>query len=182
MRTLRTSQVSLPRSAGGTAFDTPPPRDGRLSTTETPVRLRLRIYLMRGRIDRGIAAGRDCGSTDELTLRARQLTDPGTRRELARSLRRVVDYADRETSRSLITSVMVEPTAVKYGRAALLDLADQLELAHRVSPRGVVLVRGLLSDGVSPLYNPHSERTVTEVAREIQDALVLRPASEALAA
>jgi hypothetical protein len=76
---------------------------------------------------------------------------------------------------------MLDRTAVKYGRAALHDLADQLELAHHVTPRGVLLVRRLMTHCLSPMYDPGAKRTVTEVAREIQDVLQVRPASAALA-
>ena len=62
------------------------------------------------------------------------------------------------------------------------DLADQLELAARVSPRGMVLANEFVRDGFSPLYDSWAPRTVTEVAREVQDALAVWQTAEAIAA
>ena len=111
-----------------------------------------------------------------------QLTDLHARRELAESIRRTLRYAERETAPTPMSAVMVQRPAVKYGRAALIDLADQIELAARVSPRGMVLANEFVRDGFSPLDDRQATRTVTEAAREIQDALAVWAPAEAIAA
>ena len=172
MRTLRSSQTSPVMSTGNIAFDAVPSRRGGRSTSaDAPRGLRLKVFVTRGRLDRQIAAGHRCEGTAELALRARQLSDPRTQQELARNLRGIIDYVDRRGSRKVISSVILERAAVRRGRRAILDLAEQLERAAPVNPRGIVLARALVTDGLGPLFNPHSERTVTEVAQEAQDAL-----------
>ena len=182
MRTLRITKVSPATPLARPALDeTRGAADAASAagSSEAPVGLRLRTALGLRRLDRQIAAG--CALTSpELALRARRLTDPRSRRELAVSIRGAVRYIEQPADR--ISAVVVDRTAVKHGRAALLDLADQLELANKVTPRGVLLARKLMSDGLSPMYNPHAERTVTEVVREIQDVLLVRSAPVAVAA
>jgi hypothetical protein len=127
--------------------------------------------MTRGRLDRQLADGRLGESTAALALRARQLADPCERRVLARDLRGIVDYVDRAGSRPVISSVMIHRGAVRGGRQAILGLAQRLEHAGAVSPRGVALARVLITDGLSPLFNPDSEATVVEAVWRIEDAL-----------
>ena len=89
-----------------------------------------------------------------------------------------MDYADRRGSQPIISSVVVEPRAVRGGRRAILELAERLEAAMPVSARGVALARALLTDGRSPLFNPHCERTVSEAAWEVKEALDECPDSD----
>jgi hypothetical protein len=135
-------------------------------------KLRLSVCMKRGRLDREIAGGRSCASTAELTLRARQLVDPDTRRRAARSLRSIVDFADRARRGRIISAVVIECGAVNYGREAILGLSERLESPTPVSPRGVATVQILLTDGLeSPLFNPHCGRTVIEAVWEAADLL-----------
>ena len=176
MRATSSSQPSPVLPAGTSTFDAAPSlHDRRSAFASAPFGLRLKVFMIRGRLDRQITAGHRCEEVAVLELRARQLTDPRTQRALAHNLRRIIDYVDRRGSRRFISSVIIEPTAVRHGRRAILDLAEQLERAAPVSPRGVVLARALITDGLSPLFNPHSERTVTEAANEVQDALEAHP-------
>ena len=133
--------------------------------------LRLKVYLTRGRLDRGIAAGSAVAGSEELQLRSRQLIDPRNQRRIARDLRRVVEYADRPSSGTVMTTVMIDAPSVRRGRWALGELAEQLERAGVVDPHGVALARELLSDGTSPLFNRHADRTIARAARDIRDAL-----------
>jgi hypothetical protein len=55
-------------------------------------------------------------------------------------------------------------------------LAEQLARAGAVSPRGIILARRLLSDGLSPLFNLACKRTVSQAVAEIQHALDEFPA------
>jgi hypothetical protein len=176
MRALRSSQASPVVPAGTSTVDAVRSvHDGRSVSAGAALGLRLKVFVTRGRLDRQITVGHRCEGVAELELRARQLADSRTQRELARNLRGIVDHVDRCGSRRFISSAIIEPAAVRRGRRAILDLAEQLERAAPVNPRGVVLARTLITDGLSPLFNPHSERTVTEAAHEVQDALEEQP-------
>jgi hypothetical protein len=133
------------------------------------------VYLTRGKLDRQIAAGRPYKSTAALALRSSQLVAPSTRRELAQRLRKIVDYADYRATHAVISSVVVEPTAVRRARHAILGLAERLEGPGSVSPVGVARAQELLTDGRSPLFNRHCERSVTQAIWEVQDALEAAP-------
>jgi L-asparaginase II len=145
------------------------------STFENTLKLRLRVRLTRATLDRQILAGRPCGSTAPLALRSSQLVEPRTRRQIARSLRKVVDYADYRATHRVISAVVLEPAAVRGARQAILGLAERLEGQDLVSPVGVAGVQTLLTDGLSPLFNSNSEQTVTQAIWKIQDDLDSAP-------
>jgi|NGEPerStandDraft_6_1074524.scaffolds.fasta_scaffold00184_5 hypothetical protein len=174
MRAIRTGHA-FP-AVRNIAYETVVPVDGvRSASAGAPLALRLNVYLTRGRLDRQLAAGHAHDGADELTLRAKHLTNPRTQRDIARNLRGIVRYVDRQESRKGISCVVISPRAVRGGRTAICELAEQLERAAPVNPRGIVLAQALLTDGNSPLFNPYSERTVAEATREIQDALLEEP-------
>jgi hypothetical protein len=134
--------------------------------------MRLRVFLTRGKLDRTIAGERPFEVTRALALRIEQLTADTTRGRIANQLRAVVDYADRNDRPSRrLSAVMIEPAAVRAGREAILGLAERLQSTEPLSARGVVLARGLLTDGHGPLFNPSSEQTVVEAVFDVQDAL-----------
>jgi hypothetical protein len=133
--------------------------------------LRLRVYLSRRRLDREIASGSACGSTDELALRARQLTSASSRQQIAHELRDVLAYVDRDGPRPLSTAVVLEPAAVRVGREAILGLAQILEGDAPVLPAGIIRARRFVIDGLGPMSDPASERTVAEAVSEVVDAL-----------
>ncbi len=122
-------------------------------------------------LDREIAAGSTDGASAALELRARQLTCTRTRRQLARQLRELIEYAERVGSRPMFSAVVIDRRAVSSGRHAILGLAERLEGEEPVSPRGITLVRRILTDGLGPLFNPRSEQTVIQVVWNIEDAL-----------
>jgi hypothetical protein len=180
MRALGSSHQTASRvSARSVTFDGGPPSGGGESASQgaTPG-LRLKVFVARGRLDRQIAGGRPCESSAALALRARQLTDPRTRRRIAQDLRGIVDYVHRHRSRRVISAVVIEPGAVRSGRRAILELARRLEGTAPVSPGGVVRAGALLTDGCSPLFNPHCERTVAQAVSEVHDALEGLPVLE----
>jgi hypothetical protein len=152
----------------------------RPASAVTSLALRLRVYLRRINLDRQIAAGRPCASSAELAMRACQLTERRTLWQLAGGLRRVVAYVDRAGAGPVFTAVVIDRAAVAASRHAILGLAERLEGAAPVSPRGVALVLTLLSDGLSPLFDRHCERTVVQAIWEVQDALEVMPPAESL--
>ena len=176
MRAIRTSRAFPSISTSSGAFETVVPVDGVHAASEgAPFARRLKVYLARGRLDRQIAAGHAHDADAELALRAKHLINPRTQRDIARNLRGVVRYVDRNASRRGISCVVISPRAVRGGRTAICELAEQLERAAPVNPRGIVLAQALLTDADSPLFNPDPEQTVAEAAREIQDALEEQP-------
>jgi hypothetical protein len=144
-------------------------------SVDAPVLLRLNVFLTRGRLDRQIADGRPCGATAQLALRARQLTHPRMRQAVARNFRGLVDYVDAVGSRLVISAVVIDRAAVNTGREAILGLAERLEGSAPATASGIVRARSLLTDGRSPLYNPHSERTVAEAIWDVVDELGTEP-------
>jgi hypothetical protein len=138
------------------------------------------VYLTRAALDRQIAAGRPYKSTAALSLRAQQLTESRTRLQIARSLRAIVEYADYRATHRVISSVVVEPAAVRSARHPILGLAERLEGSDPVSPVGVASAHRMLTDGLSPLFNRNSERTVTQEIWNVQDALGVTPRQRSL--
>jgi hypothetical protein len=135
------------------------------------VKLRLKVHLTRGTLDRQIASGRPYLSTPALALRAQQLAEPRTRRQVARTLRKIVEHADRRTAGPVLSAVVVEPVAVRRARHPILGLAERLESTAQVNPAGIARAEVLITDGLSPLFDRNSPRTVTEAIYEVQDAL-----------
>ncbi len=175
----RNHQASSMVSARRVTFDgVPPIGGGEANSGGASPALRLKAFVTRRKLDRQIAAGRSCESNPALALRAYQLTGSRSREEIARNLRGIVDYVDRRSSRGAMSAVVIEPAAVRSGRRAILELARRLEGAAAVSPRGVVLAGALLTDGRSPLFNPHCERTVAQAVSEVHDALEGLPVLE----
>jgi hypothetical protein len=82
----------------------------------------------------------------------------------------------------VISAVVIDAPSVRHGRWAIVELADQLERAGAATPRGIVLAQALLSDGVSPLFDRHSDRTVARAVRDIREALDGQPLAAAPAA
>ena len=172
MRTARVIGALPALSTRGGAIEMPSPPPGTPAVrVGAPLGLRLKVYLSRWRLDREIAAGHEVEATDAHALRARQLDGQRTRRDIAGSLRDAIDYADHVGSRNRISPAAIVPASARFGRGAILELAEQLESVAHVHPRGVALARMLVGDGLSPLFNRDSERTVSEAAREAIDAL-----------
>jgi len=146
-------------------------RPPRSISSGAPLGLRLRVFVTRVRLDRQIATGVPCASPAARALRLRQLTDPGARQRVARDLRGIVDHVDHLGCALDLSASVIHRGAVSAGREAILGLADRLEAAAPVGPRGVALARALLTEGTSPLYNPHSRMTVAQAIWEVADVL-----------
>jgi hypothetical protein len=155
------------------AFDQVPSDHRRRSICfDESLGLRLRVRVTRARLDRQLAAGHPCESTAALALRSSQLLDARARQVVAGDLRGVVEFVDRAASGRLISAVVIERAAVRAGREAILGLAERLEGTGPVTPRGMALVRMLLTDGVSsPLFNPGCGLSVAQAVWEIADVL-----------
>jgi hypothetical protein len=73
----------------------------------------------------------------------------------------------------LTSAVPVQLREVRSARLVLSDLVAALDSESTVQPRGVALVRGLLTDGHSPLYAPLGEGALDQAARRARAALLL---------
>jgi hypothetical protein len=147
-----------------------PSPDSDTSFPPATLGLRLRVHLHRGRLDRQLADGLDPGAFRDRALRAAQLAGMPTRRQVARSLRRVVEHAERPTA-LLGAAVPVCRRSVLPWREALLGLAERLEQPVALDPRGVARALVLLTDGGGPFYDARAQRTMSEAVWWIADGL-----------
>jgi len=115
------------------------------------LRARISVLAHRGRLDRLLAAGLDPVTSDELCLRAAQITRPSHREALASGLERALDAAER-TGPRMSSAVPPAKREVRAARGALLDLCGALRVYPQVDPAGVALAQELLTDGRGPLY------------------------------
>lgn len=125
------------------------------------VRLRLRVSLRRGTLDRELADGRDPHVSAELGLRAMQLTNDAIRRRLACALRGIVAEAERGPRFSAAVPVC-RPNVAPWAEG-LLGLADVLQRPGAVNPCGVARALAMITDGAGPLYNPGAAQSVGDV-------------------
>jgi hypothetical protein len=115
---------------------------------EVTRREQLSAWLHGGALDRALIDGERPEAGVALTLHARRLIAPRTRRRIARTLRGMVQTTRRPPAPP------ARPPGLQVLRAApeLLALADRLESTGAVEARGVALARELLRDGRGPLY------------------------------
>ncbi|MET0810473.1 MAG: hypothetical protein ABWY65_05090 [Thermoleophilaceae bacterium] len=64
--------------------------------------------------------------------------------------------------------------AILAAREEIEQLADDIGAPGDVQPRGVLLVRNLLTDGSSPLFAPRSDAELKDAVRHAHAALLLR--------
>ncbi len=133
--------------------------------------LSLRVRLRRARLDRDLAHARAGERSECQQLRAAQLTSEATRRDTARSLREVVAAAENPRQEWLASTALLNRDAVLPWRDELTELAGRLEQTGPIGPCAVARARVLASDGMGPLYNPASERSMAQAISWITEAL-----------
>jgi len=115
--------------------------------------LRLKVLVHRGRLDRLLADGQSPATNPLLAIRAAQLARPAPRRRLAASLRDAVCSLEDSAFAQYLRPEA--PVAAASVRACVREI-DELTRAltgPSPSPRGVAIVRVLLTDGAGPLYD-----------------------------
>jgi len=132
---------------------------------------RVRVHLHRGRLDRQLADGLAPEAFQDRALRATQLAGMRTRRQVARSLRRLVEHAERPAGGLLGPAVPVCRRSVLAWREGLLGLAERLEEPVPLDPRGVARALVLLTDGGGPFYDARAQRSMSEAVWWIADGL-----------
>jgi hypothetical protein len=116
---------------------------------------RLLARLRAPALDRQLAAGCSPGSGPALAIRARQISSPAARRELARRWEHVLDLAGRPPV------PLTRRGPLCRGRIAAAERDVQEMLAVLAGPlpiaaRGAAMASVLLSDGTGPLHNRRS--------------------------
>jgi hypothetical protein len=145
---------------------------GQRTVQRPSLRVRLRALVLRPSLDRRLAQGGDPTSAP-LRLRARQLTSARTRRRLAGLLERAVEEAEGpQNFRG--SAVPLNRIEIRRCSGLLYNLAAELSEDQPLTPRGVLLVRGLLRDGGSPLYAPSVDGALEFELRRARAALLLR--------
>jgi len=108
------------------------------------------------RLDRALADGADPASEPGLRERARRLTSWSMRRRVAKALEEV------ERAPAPVRCdprVPVRSDQVREARDLLDELTTALRSRERVSARGVLLARRIVTDGCGPLYAPTAPRS-----------------------
>ncbi len=126
---------------------------------------RLLARLRAPSLDRQLAAGCPAGTSPVLAIRARQITSPAGRRELARWWDHVLDQARRppapRTPRAPLRRDRIA-AAERDVREMLTLLAGPLP----VTARGAAMASSLLTDGTGPLHNRHAPLGLAAAVRE----------------
>jgi hypothetical protein len=102
------------------------------------------VVLRAPRLDRALAEGADPASDPGLLARARRLTSWRTRRRIAIALEQLEQGP----------GIPVRRDQLGEARELLAELSRALRSRERVSARGVLLARRIVTDGCGPLYAP----------------------------
>lgn len=151
---------------------TPPPHRSasRFGASDQRIALRLWVRLHRWRLDRELAGGCRADASEAHALRARQLSRPRSRRQLARSLRRVAAEAEKPRGPQLGSVIPVRRDLTPWTEA-LLGLAERLERPASISTCALARVSELLTDGTGPLYGHDPRRTIADAVWGIADVM-----------
>jgi hypothetical protein len=133
------------------------------------LRLRARIFLRRGTLDRLLAAGMDPAWDQQLGIRAAQITAPKRRRAVSASLEASVHEACRPPQWT--ASVPLARGAVRAAADEICLLAHCLAQPAAPAAQGVALAEQLVRDPSSPLYAPGSPEALRAAARIAHRAL-----------
>jgi hypothetical protein len=134
---------------------------------EVTRRERLSAWLRNAALDRALADGERPEAGVALTLHARRLIAPRTRRRIARTLRGMVAT----TRRPPAPPARPPGPHIRHAATELLALAERLESSRAVDARGVALARELLRDGRGPLYADRDGRRLAAAAAVATAAL-----------
>jgi hypothetical protein len=142
------------------------PRGGAV-LREVTWRERLSAAVHGAALDHVLANGTPPEAGVALTLHARRLIAPCTRRRIAKTLRGVVEATRRPTA----PPSRPPGPQVSWAADELLGLAAALERSEPVDVRGVALARELLRDGRGPLYADRGGRCLAKAAAAATAAL-----------
>ncbi|HUA47863.1 MAG TPA: hypothetical protein VMA77_21680 [Solirubrobacteraceae bacterium] len=143
----------MPTIAGPRRIETLESRRDDLSARDSSIKLRIRVAVQRAELTERLAEGADPTSSQELALRASQLTSESRRRQMARSLRRTITEArDPAVTRALV-SIINRYAVLEAGDAIQATIA-RLAGPEPVTAKGMAMLERMATDGISsPLYN-----------------------------
>lgn len=124
--------------------------------------VRLQVFLHKTALDRELAAGADPDASEQLSFRGAQLTGERSRRRIADAFEALITPPPELAS----LSSAVRPEAdLRESRAVLGALIRRLRSDEPVAPRGVAILRWLLTDGESPLYSEIDPARLSSILR-----------------
>jgi hypothetical protein len=136
--------------------------------------LSLRVHRRRRELDRLLAEGASPSASPELELRARQLTKPTTRNELANLIANLIDAAEEpaESWQGSGTDPPLRSQAVLDASPELAALADRLRSPRPASTQGLALVARLVWDEHdSPIFAHYHLGDVADRTRQAREAI-----------
>jgi hypothetical protein len=146
-----------------------------IPTTPRPHRpslmLRARVWIKETELDAALAGGADPAQSEELALRAKQLSERNKRDELAEAISRVITIADRQRAAIATAPPPFRPKQVQANRSLLIELARRLRGYRPVSLQGLALTSLMLEDGRGPLTTDSSPVTLERAIRATLSAL-----------
>jgi hypothetical protein len=148
-----------------------------LKDVSKDLELRIKVRWSAQKLDAQLAQGVDPDSSDELRLRAEQLSSREKLDQFARSIRGLLRLADGWSGAQLpMSRAPVARPRVAANRTALLTLRARILTEGPHSPRGLGLVNLLLEDAQSPVYSHQLSGNQLEPAiSEALDALGAEP-------
>ena len=139
------------------------------------LRLRIRAAVRAAKLTQMLAEGADPGASDELAVRARQLTSERNRRVLARSLRRTLTEAQRP-ARTRARVVIIDRAAALDAELVIAEAVLRLENTTPVRAQGIAALERIITDAVnSPLYVSSEPGTLRRAIRAATAALDAQP-------
>jgi hypothetical protein len=131
---------------------------------------RLRLRLLRRRLDREIAAGALPRDSVDIRRRCAQLTTRDSRLCLAVALVTIMGAAE-ERRADPASALILDHEAVLNERDQIDELIVRLRSGEGVGARGLALIRLLVDDSRGPVYHHQDEKTLhaalAEVSREL---------------
>jgi hypothetical protein len=132
--------------------------------------LRARVWLKSLELDTALAGGANPTQSDELALRAKQLTEPGRGRELAEAITHVIEIADRN-NRAATPPAPLRPRQIQTNRTLLFELAKRLRGPRPSNLKGLAMTSLMLENGRGPLATDGSPATLERAVRACLSAL-----------
>lgn len=121
-------------------------------------------------LDRLLASGTAPAASAALSARARTITRARSRLQIAGGLARARRSA-RDTRPGLSAAIRPHADEILAARVVLGALDRRLRAAEPVTPRGMAMLRTLLTDGASALYAPSSRGALSSQLRAVAAAL-----------
>jgi hypothetical protein len=140
------------------------------TTREGPIRATLKVWLHGWELDRRLAAGCSPETDAALAMRAHRITSRRGRRRVADGLARALSTI--EPGRPVLTAA-ARPNLeeVRAARSLLASLERRLRADEQIAPRGAAMLGLLVSDCMSPLYQPAEQGALGSALRAAAAAL-----------